>query len=199
MATEYATLAALKAARRKGDTGDDAALQSALAAASRAIDRKTGRRFYLDPAASARVFRPHGRTVATCDGERLLVDDIGASDGLVVEVGSGSSWTPLTSGEYETAPDSAISKGEAITSLLRLSAYWGYGAMDRVRVTAKWGWPAIPDEIAQATLLLANRLYMRKDNPEGITGSAEWGVIRLSRWDPDVETLVGPYVLPGIG
>ncbi|MDX2921298.1 hypothetical protein PV370_25695, partial [Streptomyces sp. NE06-03C] len=68
-----------------------------------------------------------------------------------------------------------------------------------VQVTARWGWPAVPDEIVQATLIQAARLYKRKDSPEGVTGSAEWGVVRLSRRDPDVWALIEHYVLPGFG
>jgi hypothetical protein len=43
------------------------------------------------------------------------------------------------------------------------------------------------------------RLFRRKDSPEGVTGSAEWGVVRLSRRDPDVWVLIEPYILPGFG
>lgn len=189
----YATLPELKAARRITDAADDTALQKALATASRAIDRKTGRRFYLDASPSARVFNPYGRVV---DG-KVLVDDIGSATGLIVEIGSGTSWTAVT--DYETTPDNALTKGQPVTGLLRTSGWWAYSSADRIRITAKWGWPAVPDEISQATLLLANRLFMRKDSPEGVAGFDSIGVVRMSRWDPDVETLVGPYVLPGIG
>lgn len=194
MANEYATLVELKAARRTTETTDDTALQKALTVASRAIDRKTGRRFYLDADASQRVFNPRGRVRRTRDGDLLLVDDIGTATGLIVEVGSASSWTAVT--DYDTEPDNALAKDEAITGLLRTSGCWAYGAT-RIRITAKWGWPAVPDDISEAALLLANRLFMRKDSPEGVKGSAEWGAIRVSRWDPDVEALVGPFVLPG--
>jgi hypothetical protein len=188
----YATLTELKKARRITDTADDVALQAALTRASRAIESKTGRRFWLDVSAAARVFKPYGREV---DG-KLLVDDIGTATGLIVEVGSGTSWTAVT--DYDTSPDNALAKQRPITGLQRTSGCWVYGT-DRVRVTAKWGWPSVPDDISQATLLLANRLYMRKDSPEGIAASGDWGALRMSRWDADVEALVGPFVLPGIG
>lgn len=197
MANEYATLAELKAMRRITDATSDAALQAALTRASRAIDRKTGRRFYLDASASARAYNPNGRVVCSAGGQVLLVDDIGSTTGLVVETGTtAAGWTAVT--DYETHPDNAVALNRPVTGLLRLVTTWPSGST-RVRVTAKWGWPAVPDEIVQATLLLANRLYLRKDSPEGIAGSADWGAIRLSRWDPDVEALVGPFMLPGFG
>jgi hypothetical protein len=197
MANEYATLAELKAMRKITDATSDTALQSALTRASRAIDTKTSRRFYLDGSATARTYNPYGRTTSDARGQILLVDDIGSTTGLVVETGTTSGgWTAVTT--YETHPDNAITLGRPITGILLASGVWPYGSA-RVRVTARWGWPAVPDEIVQATLILANRLYLRKDSPEGIAGSSDWGAIRLSRWDPDVEALVGPYVLPGFG
>lgn len=197
MANEYADLGTAKLQLGLDNTDDtrDVLLQQALTAASRSIDRATGRRFWLDGAAVQRVYRPHGRTVVEDDGTVLIVDDIGDTTGLVVETGSGSSWSAVT--HWEAVPDNALTLGRPVTGLLRMGG-WVYG-LNRVRVTAKFGWPAVPDEIVQATLIQANRLFKRKDSPEGITGSAEWGVVRLSRRDPDVWNLIEPYVLPGFG
>ncbi|MET9301781.1 hypothetical protein ABZX66_20905 [Micromonospora aurantiaca] len=186
----YATLPDLKASRKVTAGTDDAALLRALTAASRQIDRKTGRRFWLDPVPTARAFTIAGRVTPA---GLLLVDDIGATDGLVVENGWGSAWTVTTA--FEAGPDNAVALGQPITELSASpGAFW---SGPRVRVTARWGWPQVPDEIQMATLILANRLYLRKDSPEGIAGSSDWGGVRLSRWDPDVEALVGPFVLPG--
>lgn len=183
----YATLAELKVARGVSDTTDDTALTRALTAASRAIDRRTSRRFYLDDDASERVYGVAGR--ATPDG-RILIDDVGDLDDLAVDTGTSTSWSPVA--DYETGPDNALTRGMPITEL----SVYGYWAGPRVRVTARWGWPVVPDEIHEAALILANRLYLRKDTPEGVKGSADWGVIRMSRVDPDVESLIGPYRLP---
>lgn len=198
MANEYATLADLKSMAQVdvSDTTRDTLLNMALASASRGIDAMTGRRFYLDAAAGQRTFNPRGRVVRDVDGERLLVDDIGDAAGLVVETGSGGSWTAVTG--FESAPDNALVRGRPITALLLTSGMWVTGT-SRVRVTARWGWPAIPDQVVQATLIQASRLFKRKDSPEGVTGSAEWGVVRLSRVDPDVYELIKHYIVPGFG
>jgi hypothetical protein len=172
------------------DATRDELLVSALSAASRGIDDYCGRRFYPDLLVSARVFRPRGRLVCEPDGERLLVDDIASTSGLIVEVGSGSSYTAVT--DVETAPDNAIARGEAITSLAR--TWWGLSGTTRVRVTARWGWPTTPRVVAQATLMQAARLYRRKDSPEGVLGNAEWGTVRVSRIDPDVQALISHLV-----
>lgn len=197
MANEYAELAILKEmlAVETDDTSRDSLLSKALTAASRSIDRACGRRFYLDATASARTYNPEGKVVYGPLGARLLIDDAGVAPTLV-EVGSGTSFTSFT--DYETGPDNAIVRGRAVTSLLSPSSSWGHGTA-RVRVTAQWGWPAVPEEIEQATLIQASRLYKRKDSPEGVMGSSEWGVVRLSRRDPDVWALIEHFVLPGFG
>lgn len=193
--TIYAGLEELKDARRITDTTDDAALLTRLQRSARAIDRRCGRRFYADTAASARTFRVAGRVVRDRDGELLLVDDIATTTGLTVEVGDGTTWTTVT--DYFTEPDNAIARGEPITALRRDRGYWSTHL--RARITVPWGWPAVPADISEANLLLANRRFMRRDSPEGVAGWSAQGAIRVSRFDPDIEDLVAPYVLPGIG
>lgn len=199
MAHEYAELETLKLQLKiEDDDYREELLQRALTAASRSIDSSTGRRFWLDEEPVPRTYRLQGRIAVEDDGEVLLVHDIGSIDGLVVETGSGGSWTTLSG--YETTPDNALVLGRPITGLLQVNGFWGWGvSTTRVRVTARYGWPEVPEEIVQATLIQASRLYKRKDSPEGVTGSAEWGVVRLSRRDPDVWNLIEQYVLPGFG
>ncbi|MEE1763696.1 phage gp6-like head-tail connector protein [Streptomyces sp. SP18BB07] len=200
MANEYGNLATLR--RRVGleasDTSQDADLMSALSASSRSIDKTCGRRFWLDPAPVARVYRPSGRVVREPDGDLFLVDDIGSVSGLVVETGPAAGpWTAVTG--YETTPDNALADGKPVTGLLLPNGTWSRGSTSRVRVTTRFGWPAEPPDITEASYLLASRLYKRKNSPEGVLGSAEWGVVRLSRRDPDVWNLLEPFILPGFG
>jgi hypothetical protein len=196
VANEYVTLEELKSqfGIEPGDTTRNADLDRARASASRSIDKTTGRRFWLDPTPVQRVFNPRGRIVREDDGELFLVNDIGSVTGLVVESGSGTSWSEFTG--YETSPDNALADGRPITGLLRVLGTWGTST-SRLRVTAQFGWPTVPDDIHEAALILAARLYKRKDSPEGIIGSAEWGVRNLSRRDPDVWNLIEPYIIPG--
>lgn len=196
MANEYVTLEELKSqfGMEPDDGSRDADLDRARASASRSIDKTTGRRFWLDPTPVQRTFNPRGRIVRETDGDLFLVDDIGSESGLIVETGSGSSWSAVTG--YETSPDNALTEGKPITGLLQVLGTWGT-ATTRLRVTAQFGWPTVPDDIHEAALILASRLYKRKDSPEGIIGSAEWGVRNLSRRDPDVWNLIEPYIIPG--
>jgi hypothetical protein len=196
VANEYVTLTELKSQLGLGPDDDsrDADLNRARASASRSIDKTTGRRFWLDPDPVQRVFNPRGRIVRENDGDLFLVDDIGSAGGLVVETGSGASWAVVTG--YETSPDNALIEGRPVTGLLRVLGTWGT-ATTRLRVTARFGWPAVPDDVHEAALIQASRLFKRKDSPEGIIGSAEWGVRNLSRRDPDVWALIEPYIIPG--
>lgn len=176
------------------DTSRDDLIEAACNAASRFIDDACGRRFYTDTTATARTYRLRGRCYSTAEGEALMVDDIASATGLAVAIGSGSTYTTVT--DVETAPDNATVLGQPITELIRTASRWsGYGATARVRVTARWGWPAVPDAIAEAAKIQAMRLYRRKDSPEGVLASAEWGAVRVTRIDPDVEALIRPYIL----
>lgn len=194
----YASLIDLKAGLTLTATDRDDRLTQVLLSASRAIDRWCGRRFWLDAIPSARVFSARDRVVSTPDGQKLLIDDIGSTVGLAVALGSAGSFTSTVS-DFVTGPDNAIARGEPITWLERYYIPWSVIATQRIQVTAQWGWPSIPDDIAEATLIQANRIYKRKDSPEGVIGTAEWGVIRVSRIDPDVQAMIQSYQLPGIG
>lgn len=195
MANEYTDLALLKlqlGGVKGTDLSRDDLLNAAIEAASRSVDDFCGRRFYLDDTASARVFNPCGRLYY----DELLVDDIGDTDDLVVESGSAADgWTAVTT-SIETSPDNAFVQGDPVTGLINLDG-WALGRNSRVRVTAKWGFPAVPAQVSQATLIQAARLYKRRESPEGVLGNAEWGSIRLSRVDPDVAALLSRFVRLG--
>ncbi|MFM9634747.1 phage head-tail connector protein [Streptomyces galilaeus] len=192
----YETLAEIKERLKITDTDRDARLARLLASASRSIDKTTSRRFYLDPSPVARVLNPRGRVTVDGDGWHLLTADIGDVDDLAVDIGRAPAWSDVTA-QVEAEPTDALEELKPITSLLRISGSWPDGGGQRVRVTARWGWPAVPDEIREATALLTLRLFKRTDSPEGVLGSSEWGVVRVSRQDPDVYALIERYILPG--
>lgn len=191
----YVTLPTVKAAIGKLTADDrDDLIEQAISAASRWIDQRCGRYFYADKTTSARTFRATGRTTCVDLDQVLLVDDIASSTGLAVATGTTGSWTTVTG--WEAGPDNAAVYGQPFTEI-RAAAGW-LPAFTRVQVTARWGWPAVPDQIAQAAALLAARLYRRKDSPQGVIGVPDWGAVRVSRTDPDVEALIAPYVIPVI-
>ena len=66
----------------------------------------------------------------------------------------------------------------------------------RVRVTARWGWSAVPDAVNEACILRAAALYKRKEAPFAVAGFDGFGAVRLRAQDPDVSALLGSYIRP---
>jgi hypothetical protein len=66
--------------------------------------------------------------------------------------------------------------------------YW-----PQVEVTARWGWPSVPDDIEQATYILSADLYKRKDSIGGVLGLSELGAIRMSPLGRDITSMVRAY------
>ena len=194
----YLTLAAFKvsASFDATKTTHDADIERAVEAASRAVDRYCGRRFYLDASASARYYTALPEQIVS-----LPVDDIGSVTGLTVKTDDDwdstyeNTWTKdLRSGTYGfmLEPTNAASDGRAFTWLHATLATFPT-VLQGVEVTAKWGWPTVPTDVAEACLLLSTRLLKRKDVPFAVLGAQETGFVNLPRVDPDVRGLLDPY------
>lgn len=172
--------------------GNDAVVQQAIKAASRAIDKRCRRRFYRDEATSTRLF--HAVSSST-----VFIDD--ASSDITVGIDQNGVGTPvaLVSTEWLSEPIGGIGPngepGWPITKLTSLGArYFIYeNRRPLVHVTARWGWLAVPDDIKQACLLLAHRLYKRRDSPHGIGGFGDLGAVRVLANEPDLAGLIDPY------
>jgi len=188
----YCTLTEVKAALRITDNIDDTLLENAVEAASRRIDGECSRRFYIDATTSA-------RTYAANRSAFVFVDDIATTTGLVVKVDdtfSGAYSTTLTVGtDYQNEPLNADAQKEPITLLRALNVGFPVENNGRalIEVTAKWGWPVIPDAIREATVLLAARQFKRLDSPLGVAGFGDLGAIVVRRIDPDVAAMVAPF------
>lgn len=68
-----------------------------------------------------------------------------------------------------------------------------------VQVTAKFGWPAVPDDIERACLILAMEAFKATAAQGGLVGSADLGFFRVSRMHPVAKSLLAPYRRPSIG
>lgn len=194
----YTTLAALKSYLGISVATYDAQLTSALNAASRAIDNYCGRRFWLDGSLTTRTFTATDPTLLD------IPDGIGTTAGLVVKTDTAADGTFTTTwgaGDYQLLPVNAphaFPEAEPWTQIQAVGALtFPTGTAtrtQRVQVTAKWGWPAVPDPVIQACLIKASRLFHRKDSPQGVAGFGDFGPVRLSRSeDGDVEALLDPY------
>ena len=175
------------------DTVDDTMLEQIIESASRSIDRIAGRYFYQDASATAQYYR-------AVSPVSLLVADISTTTGLLVAIDTSGTGTYSTSMTYNTdfivEPLNAAATGRPYTLLTAVGpTYFPYPFNYRpgVRVTARWGWPAIPDDIVEATLILVADLYKRKDSVGGVLGLSEMGAIRMSPLGRDISAMVRAY------
>ena len=191
IANGYCTLGELKAVMRIMDTVDDELLEARISEASRVIDQHCDRRFYADGTATARVYVANAYNL-------VFVDDVSTTTGLVVKTdstGDGTYATTMTAAQIQSEPLNATSKGLPITSIRTTSsgAFPTVAAPAGVQVTAKWGWPAVPEPVKSACILLAGRLVKRGDSLLGVAGFGDLGAITVRAIDPDVERMLRPY------
>lgn len=186
--TDYTSLDIVKASLGITDTADDTALLRAIRGASRRIDVLTGTTFY--PVTQSRYFDP-----ASCND--VWVDRFRTTAGLVVAVGiDGVNYpTTIASAYVSPWPINAVAQGDAYRRLVVSSGELPVGYYyPSVKVTATWGWDAPPAPVVDACTLMAARSFRRKDSPEGIAGSSEFGVVRVSQFDdPDAMLALSPY------
>lgn len=199
-APDYVTAADLKGYLRIGDTVDDAEVALAITTASRAIDQFANRQFgQADPA----VARRYTWSCASRIDRRaaLAVDDISTTTDLVVALDTaddGTFSTTLTiDDDFELWPYNAAADGKPWTHIvLTAGASRSFPTTaGAVRVTAKFGWAAVPVAIEQATLFQASRFFADREAPFGVAGSPDTGAeLRLlDRVHPDVEVALRPY------
>ncbi len=189
----YCTLAELKAVLRISDTVDDAMLSERIDEASRSIDDYCDRRFYADTSLSARVFTSQS-------GSYIMVDDISTATGLIVKTDTGADGTyatTLSAADIQTLPLNAIAKNLPITRIQATGqgSFPTRTAIAPIQVTAKWGWPIIPQPVRSACILMAGRLVKRGDSLLGVAGFGDLGAISVRPIDPDVARMLAPYTL----
>lgn len=188
----YATLAELKTRLDITDTTDDPRLTASLASASQEINGWCGRQFNDAGAASARLFRPDGCT-------RARVDDFSTTTGLIVETSTdGTTWATWSASDYELGP-----LNRAVFGLDGFPYWWITAVAGRrfpeaaratLRVTANWGWTAVPAPVKEACLMIAAETFKAGDAPFGVAGFGEFGAVRV-RMNSQAQTLLAPYRL----
>ena len=195
----YATLTQIKNYLSISDSTDNDLLEDLIESASRSIDRIANRRFYADSTASARRYRAYSDVF-------VYTDDISTTTSLVVAIdenGNGTYSKTLTlDTDFIMDPLTASALGRPFTQLTMVSNTESWpifpgltqnGLRPGVQVTARWGWPSVPDDITVATLTLTADLYKRKDAPGGVLGLGDLGVIRMSPVGRDVAQIVRAY------
>lgn len=169
-------------------------LAEVLAAASRKVDEKTERRFWLDADVNqVRHYSPD-------DPCLLYIDDVVQITSLKTDdAGDGTfenTWTLNT--DYVREPLNAAAAGAPWTTLVvhpSGSFRFPIGYPRSVELTGQFGWPAVPAGVKTATKLLAHRYVKRlREAPHGVVGfGMDGAVVRIQSIDPDVEDLLTPF------
>ena len=188
----YATLAQVKAALRIADTVDDSLLEMAIESASRAIDGHAARYFYSSGTAS-RVYAADDSFIVQTDdiaGTAIVLQTSSAGDGIF-----DTTFEPI---DYQLEPLNGKVDGLDVpfTRIRAVENYLFPVEVEQalIKVTAVFGWPAVPIAITQACIIQSSRIFKRLDSPLGVAGFGDMGAVRVSRYlDPDVEQLVAPY------
>ena len=179
------------------DSGDDDLLDDAVNAASRQIDACCGRIFYAQGSATARKF-------FTNDPYRLRVDDISSETGLVVKLDDDDDGTyevTVASSEFQLLPINGVVGGILISPFYIIELFSGGSQewpMDfssnrpRAEVTAKWGFPSVPEQIRQATLMLASELFAMRNAPLGVAGVGDFGVVNIQQ-NREITRMIAPF------
>lgn len=172
-------------------TGQDFAdpdLELAIGAASRQIDEHTGRYFYVDSEAQERFFSPRV-------GRRVKIDDLVELESVATDPRRDRSFDEeWEADDYLLSPLNASSDGQPWTHLeARRTLALPCGA-NTLRVTGRFGWPRVPDQVRQACAILATRLMRRsREATFGVASFGELGAMRISTTDPDVAALLAPF------
>jgi hypothetical protein len=188
----YATLTQVKAAMRITDNIDDTLIEMAVESASRAIDGYAMRSFYSSGTATRYYAADDSYVVQTDDisGTAITLQTSSAGDGVF-----DTTWKVT---DYQLEPNNGYTDGLSVpyTRIRAVEDYLYPVEADQalVKVTAVFGWPAVPIAITQACVIQSSRLFKRLDSPLGVAGFGDMGAVRVSRYlDPDVEQLIAPY------
>lgn len=172
----YATVQQLKDRLGKESGTDNAILEMVLTASTNAIVSYCGRSFQADTVASDRYFTAR-------ESYRLVVDEFTELTNLYSDSDGDRSYSQSWANEWELLP--AISPPyDTIYPRPSSTLDFGLTARAAYRVNAKWGYSTSPpDEIIEACLILAMRLYKAPDYLGGVAGNADVGTL-VSRYLP---------------
>lgn len=189
----YATLAQYKAEFKKTDTADDTPVTDTLAAVSRLLDRKLGR-FFTQESAATRLYMPSASGIPTrpnwAESENpykyggltrlLYIDDLVSVTTIKIDEdrdGVFTDETALATTDYELLPRNAALGSEPVPyNSIELTEWgtkfaWPTGC--RVQIVGTFGWPAVPKAIQVATIHLAGIVRLSSPRasrriPEGL-------------------------------
>lgn len=196
----YATRADVKAWLGVEDTKLDAIVDLSIPAAEAWINGYCHRTFALSGSATPRYFDVNPVTNV------VYTDDIGDASSVLIAVDNSFNGTFSTSwaaGDYQLEP---LNQGFDSRPFWQItstgSKMFPFATPTRnglVRVTAKWGWPAVPDAVRLACIMQTARLVSRRSSPNGVAGFNDLGAVRVASVDRDIEALLAGFMLVRVG
>ncbi len=188
----------MKAALKITSDDHDDLIDLAVEGASRQIDDYCGRRFWQDGTVVARTYHPTTARMA-------FVDDISTTTGLIVKVDEDDDGTfekTLTintdfqvlptnaAAEYPVQPYTSIGLLDGdVTSYAHLGSGRPY-----LQVTAKFGWPAVPESVERACVFQSKNLFRAPDQNFGTFQlSVDGSPLRIPPLDPVARALLEGY------
>lgn len=192
----YITDPEFRAYIQDDSTGDTGPITQAIRSASRSVDKHCGRWFNQRP--RIMYFSPNLNDTDHTTYLRLDAD-IATTSGLAVATGAGYTTTWTLGTDFVCEPVNQMSQGIdgwPYTALRTVgSPRWPTrtsAQADTVRVTATFGWALVPDEIKQATAILAAMYWKLGSAPLGVAGFNEFGSVRV-RDIPQVASLLSDF------
>jgi len=166
--------------------------QSAVSAASRAIDQVCDRRFYADDDADqVRKFVPRNPGYAEID-DLCEFTSLNAQD---------SDW--VLDQDFYFKPINAAADGEPWTSIITIARPFlftasevasGWAGFDgRITVTGKWGWAATPPQITTAATIIAEKIFKRMTDASFPILNIMDTAVRIGSSDAEVALMLEPF------
>jgi hypothetical protein len=172
---------------------DQLHVQAALLASARGINAYCKRPFTVPTAATVREYVPNNEH----DPSLLCVYDIANTTDLVVL----NNGTTVTAAGYQLEiapgfPNQTNSSGlvEPWQYIRLLSGTWACPANGEatVSITARHGWPAVPDDVPLSQLMLIRDLCDGRETRFGVVAFADAGVARAIRENGQVTAMLSP-------
>lgn len=174
------------------NTSADAVLVPIVSSAKLWVDSRCGRRFDEDSTSSARYYYPE-------DPYHVVIDDAVSISAVATDDGDDGTYsTTWASTDYQKCPVNGVGQNGAggwpYTDLLAIEARtFPANARPSVKVTAVWGWDAVPADVKTATLMVGARLYALRNAPLGLSGgSLDFGPTGV-RDLRDIDNILAPY------
>ena len=168
----YATAALYRAETGASGAGSDTAILRDLTAVSRFLDRACDRPagFNKDASAVERLFIPRRTT------RSLLVNDLVSVSAITIDEGMDNAYSrTLASTDYELRPLNAADGPQANPYTEVYATEWGvlaaWSGGVRVKISAVWGWPAVPEAIQAACIHLT--AVLRLESPRATSSMNE--------------------------